>query len=109
MNKDGQTFLSCLGAIALVIIIVPLSMIMHGWVLSIMWGWFVVPLFGLPALTIPYAIGISAVVGIFKGNSTANKDDNKTATTKFLEALFVAFVAPLITLGFGWIVLQFIH
>jgi hypothetical protein len=109
MNKSGDTFLSCLGAIGLVIILVPLSIIMHGWVLSIMWRWFMVPLFGLPVLTIPYAIGISAVVALFKGNSTTNKDDNKTATAKFLEALFVAFVAPLISLGFGWIVLQFIH
>jgi hypothetical protein len=109
MNKNDTTFLSCLGAIGLLIILVPLSIIMHGWVSSIMWGWFIVPLFGLPVLTIPYAIGISAVAALFKGNSSTNKDDNKSATTKFLEALFVAFVSPLISLGFGWIVLQFIH
>jgi hypothetical protein len=109
MNKDNETFLSCLGAIGIVIILVPLSIIMRGWVLSIMWGWFIVPLFGLPALTIPYAIGVSAVIALLKGSSTDNKKDDKKALEKFLEALFVAFVAPLITLGFGWIVLQFIH
>ena len=32
-------------------LLVPLA-ILRGWVLSILWGWFMVPVFGLPALGI---------------------------------------------------------
>lgn len=35
-----------------------------GFVLSVLWGWFVVPVFHLPALTIPVAIGLGLIVGL---------------------------------------------
>ena len=38
------------------------STIFCGWVLKILWGWFIVPTFGLPILSIPSAIGFSLVI-----------------------------------------------
>ena len=40
-----------------------LGAIWSGYVLTILWAWFVVPTFGLPALAIAPAIGLSVVAG----------------------------------------------
>jgi len=109
MKKDDMTVLGCLGIIALLVIVVPASIIMNGWVLSIVWGWFIVPLFHFPELTIPYAIGISSVIGLFMHGRTSNQKDERTLSKKIMRAFSAAFLAPLMVLGFGWIVLQFIQ
>mgnify|MGYP001608142649 CR=1 FL=1 len=51
------------GALCAALFIVPLHLF-DAWVLAKLWAWFVVPLFGLPALSLPYAIGLGALVGI---------------------------------------------
>lgn len=52
-NESKQS--SCL-ILFLFVITVAGGFIMNGWVLSVLWGWFVVPLFNIAPLTIPYAI-----------------------------------------------------
>ena len=108
MKKDTSV-LGCLGIVFLFVVVIPAAIIMNGWILSIMWGWFIVPLFHLPELTIPYAIGISSVAGLFMNKSTQNKIDEGIFSEKLIKALSVTFLVPLMVLGFGWIVLQFIH
>ena len=39
--------------------------VVNGITLSIIWGWFMVPIFGLPALNVPQAIAVTLVVGFF--------------------------------------------
>ncbi len=108
MNKNDMSALGCFGIVVLFVVAIPAGIIMNGWVLSVLWGWFVVPLFHLPELTIPYAIGISTVIGLFK-KSTTDQNDKREFYEKLIEALIITFIAPLLTLGFGWIILQFIH
>lgn len=72
---------------------------LRAFVLLKLWTWFVMPLFGLPALTIPYAIGLSLVVSLFF-HSTAKKEDKNFWVS--------AITSPLIALFIGWIVQMFI-
>jgi len=109
MKKDDMTVLGCLGLIALFVIVIPASIIMKGWVLSIMWQWFVVPFFHLPELTIAYAVGISMVISLFKDKSSVSQNNEKSLSAKIISAFICTFILPLLSLGFGWIVLQFIH
>ena len=109
MKKDDTTVLGCLGLIALFVIVIPASVIMNGWVLSIMWRWFIVPFFHLPELTIAYAVGISMVISLFKDKSSVSQNNEKSLSEKIISAFVYAFILPLLSLGFGWIVLQFIH
>jgi len=109
MKKNDMTVLGCLGIMALFVIVIPASIIMNGWVLSIMWKWFVVPLFHLPELTIAYAVGISMVISLFKDKSSVTQNNEKSLSEKIISAFTYAFIVPLLSLGFGWIVLQFIH
>lgn len=50
--------LAIVGVVALLI----LSSVLNGWVLSILWGWFLVPTLKLPPLTVVQAIGIAMVI-----------------------------------------------
>lgn len=95
----------------LALIITPLSYILNGWALSILWAWYIAP-FGLPPLTIPRAIGIALVVGFLtNGLRTKQCKDNRSRDEKREDALglcIAGILSPLITLFIGWIVYQFV-
>lgn len=57
--------------------------LLRGLVISILWGWFAVPLFGLPAIGIAYAIGLSTLLAGFFGvkiSMEESKLDSKEST-----------------------------
>jgi hypothetical protein len=109
MNKNELGGWACVGVFVALFVAVVGGSIMNGWVLSTMWGWFAVPLFHLPTLTVAYAIGISLLIGMFSRYDTNSKDGEKKDTTKLIaELLTRVFVTPLATLFFGWIVKMFI-
>ncbi len=76
--------------------------ILRGFVLSILWGWFVVP-FGVPPIGIAWAIGLSLMVGMVARDSAPKKTDDEPgkAVAKFLGLMLLL---PLLTLGLGWII-----
>ncbi len=65
-----------------------------GFVLSILWGWFLVPL-GVPAIGTAHAIGIAVVMGMFHRNN-AKRDDEGFAY------IGLALIGPLLALGVGY-------
>ncbi len=95
--------------VVLAVVLVPLvaiASILNGYVLRILWGWFVVPLFHLPNLTIAQAIGLTMVVGLLTHRSRTDgrektKEEKRKETIEFFAELFLY---PFITLGVGWIV-----
>ena len=102
-RENGLGKLGC--ALAALLMIIP-SAIWHGWVLSIVWGWFIVPLFGLPSLSIAYAVGLVLVAGMFRGESKTDEDDD--VVYRIAKSLGNAFLGPLLVLGLAWIVVQFL-
>lgn len=77
--------------------------ILEGWVFSVMWGWFIVPVFGAPALRIPHAIGLALVVGML--THRVRKEQNQPDT---VEILAYGLVMPFVYLGIGWVVKLFV-
>lgn len=98
-----QLFALIIGAIFVVglltVVAVPLA-ILRGFVLTKLWAWFVVPFFGLPALSIPLAIGISLLIGFLAQSPTAK--DVESGDWK--KSFSISILSPLITLFIGWIV-----
>jgi hypothetical protein len=85
------------GTKALVLLLIlPFTMAWFGFVVSIMWGWFVAPITGWPDLTLPAAIGIVLVADLF---SRSDSCDESTA-----ERVFYGFLKSLMLLGIGWLV-----
>ena len=108
MNSDyGDAVLKAFGAVALVVTAVVVGVTVRGWVLATMWVWFIVPIFHLPSLTIPQAIGVSMVLALLTKDTASNADDKKSTAEKWAHAGATILVAPVVTLGLGWIVLQF--
>jgi hypothetical protein len=97
--------LAVLGGTVLVVIAIVLSAVFNGYALSVLWGWFVVPTFNLPQLSIAAAIGIAMVVGyLTKQEITDPKDEDRSFTEKMVRATIFAIVKPGFALLFGWVV-----
>lgn len=96
-----------IGLLASLVGWVVLGAILRGWVLSIMWNWFVVSTFGLPALSIAAAIGVSLVVGLMTYQYIYTEDD-RSDSSKIAAGLGVNIGGPLVVLLMGWIVKQFL-
>lgn len=109
-DLDG---VGCFGLIVFTLLAVVVGTIANGWALSTLWGWFIVPLFGLPALSIPYALGISTIAGFLLPANNTSKSDNKSNGDKELSTLFAELIAlvvlrPAFAVLMGWIILQFV-
>lgn len=50
------------GTAVLAVLLLVVNAAVHGLILSYLWGWFMVPLLGLPELLVSQAIGISMTV-----------------------------------------------
>ncbi|PID31435.1 hypothetical protein CR983_01280 [Candidatus Saccharibacteria bacterium] len=93
------------------------NMVFVGWVVTVLWGWFVTPTFDLPELNIPTAIGVYLILSIWA--APIRKPSKEEITEKVLKpsvpdmpemALaweFTVFYTTLLTLAFGWVVALF--
>ena len=74
------------------------GLLVNGWAISMLWGWFVVPLFGTKSLTIANAIGLSCFVSLFTASSAKKEEDD--LGTMIARVLIV----PVLIVFIGWIV-----
>lgn len=110
-EKEGW-FFGCIGLLVYAVLIVAIASVCSGWAISVLWAWFVTPKFGLPFLSIAEAVGLSLVVGALTAKSHAITQKGQTGETDWLrtcmKAAVLAVTPPLISVGFGWIILQFV-
>ena len=99
--------LACIGAGVALLAVIVVSSIMNGLVLSILWSWFVTPVFDLPVLTIVQAIGIGLVVTMLTYHKSESKE-GKDTTELIAEIVSAAVFQPLFYLFFGWVVRMFL-
>lgn len=100
MTKDekNSALLTVVGAIT----IIPVMAVFHGWVLCVLWGWFLVAL-GAPAISIAHAIGLSLIGKLMLSHRSSKRDDETLA-----HVLAVGMLGALMALGIGWIAKGFI-
>lgn len=105
-SGGGSEFtVGCLGLIGALII----GGIWSGYVLSVLWGWFIVPTFELPALSVPVAIGVALTVRFLSPNvQSSNRDRTRTTGEMLTEMFGHALLYPAFTLALGWVVRMFI-
>jgi hypothetical protein len=87
-----------------------LAIAAHGFALSTLWGWFVTPLFGAPALSIATAIGLYCVTRLFT-IALQREEDKELEPVEQLKKSWkrftTALLTPLLLLGIGWIARAF--
>lgn len=83
------------GAIALVVVafFISYSILITGFTLSVLWGWFAVPILHLPPLTLAQAIGVMLVAG-YLTHQMPSKDTHSARYMMF----FIPFRAALLLL-----------
>lgn len=102
MEALAIVFAGFAGVVAVVVI----ASLMRGWALSVLWGWFLVPL-GAPGLNIPTAIGISLVVS-FLTHQVHDDAKERTFSERMARVFSAAIFTPLLGVFIGWIVKQFL-
>jgi len=94
------------------LIVTPLVSVLYGWVLSIMWNWFMVGAFGVPTLSIVYAVGVAMTIKLITYQSDikakTEEEEEEDIRMRFVEGVSMAVGMPLLILLFGWIVHLFI-
>lgn len=86
-----------------IVLMLTLGVIWRGFVLSILWGWFMVGPLGVPALSIPAAIGITLIVA-YLVTSKIQESADRGVVSMFTKGALI----PLFALGLGWIVARFL-
>ena len=81
--------------------LVPVEMIWSGYALSVLWKWFVVPVFNFHPLSVVQATGISLVIGFLTHQYIKNDDDSKE---ELVRATLIGFLRPAIALFLGRII-----
>lgn len=104
MDSIAGIVLLIIGAISAVAGVLVGSVLINGYVLSILWVWFLVPL-GLPAISIAHSIGIAMIASWLTYQDDASKQDEKGSG---LRLFLLLIVRPLLTLGIGYVAKQFI-
>lgn len=79
--------------------------LIDGFSFQVMWTWFAMPIFGAPYLSLPNAIGLSALIGLMQFPRTHPKDEDKIDAVKRFG--YENFVRPLIYLVIGFVAFQF--
>lgn len=87
------------------VIMVVLISIWNGFVISVIWNWFMPKIFGLVQLSIAQAIGIALMTSVLvSGTGKGKSDDDMNA----VPALIRPFLPGIVALAMGFIVQMFI-
>lgn len=105
--KNGEKVLECIGLWAAILAGLLVSISMNGYVLTVFWRWFLLPIFQLPDLSFPQGTGIALLI-VFLTRQTMPSADDK----EWLEIIggFVgtAIFWPLLAVLLGYIVTLFL-
>jgi hypothetical protein len=80
--------------------------IVSGYVLSVLWGWFFVPLFNAPVLPVVAAMGVAMTVNYMTGHYTKKNSGDVAGLDAVGDAAAHMVCKPLFALGIGWIIKQ---
>jgi hypothetical protein len=112
MDKNESSVFGCLGVWVALVFVLVFGPILNGWVLSILWDWFIVYQFGLPSISIPVAIGISLTASMLtsrpKLDNTKSTGKSNSNLENFAELFGIGFGTPLLILFLGYIVKLFL-
>lgn len=92
------TLLILLGSVS----ILPMAVILRGFVCCKLWLWFICPIFSIAPITIPQAIGLAVIAALF--HPARSNSDKKPSW----QELVAGFLGPVVSLGIGWMVHLFL-
>ena len=97
-----------LGYTTTIVIFMLINTIWSGYALSILWGWFIVPVFSIQEISIPTAIGVVLVVGFLTHQDPTKLKDNREFSEVLLEGIIKGLTRPAIALATGLVITLFL-
>jgi hypothetical protein len=77
--------------------------LLKAWVLTYLWQWYVMPVFGVPPLRLVFAFGLSLTINYLLPHIDPPKEQEKT-----LAPMVKMILSPVLAILFGWIGTWFI-
>jgi len=103
---ENDKLAGCFGKIAITLLVGALGVFVGGWVLSEVWGWFIVPVFNAPSLTVIQAVGITFVVFLVLPGRPPPDTKDKDWMELFALGIAQSLVSPLVTWLLAYIVMR---
>lgn len=109
-SSDGaaQAALAALGGCVVVLSLLVYGVVTTGWVLTVLWGWFVEQTFHLPPLLLPAAVGIAAMVRLLTYVDTSKLEQKQLSAEDRWLSFAGALATPWVALSLGWIAHLFV-
>lgn len=96
----------CFTIIGFIAVIMIAASIINGFVIKTLWGWFIVPFFGVGQLSIPLAIGFGLIMSYITYHwKSSPKEKDESLWTGPVGALLYR---PMVTLLIGWVAQRFV-
>jgi hypothetical protein len=95
-TEHSDPKVDAVGCVVLLLLL-PFTTALYGYVLRVLWTWFMVDDFGLRPLSWHAALGLSVVVGMLAKSHAPQRNPPSPWTTVASE-----FIYPLLYLFFGW-------
>jgi len=103
-NESGaKVAFGCTTALVSVI----LGSILNGWVLSVLWAWFVMHQFHVAPIGVVQAMGIAMTARMFLPSSST-KTEEKSLSEALANLVGTTVLGPLMVLGTAWILKAFL-
>jgi membrane protein CcdC involved in cytochrome C biogenesis len=96
--------LSCVGVLVLIVLALTINVLLDGFALATLWGWFVVPVFHVPSLSVIQAIGFGLVMTVLTKQFNESKSEKQSSTEAITRIFTYAVGIPLFYLCFGWVI-----
>lgn len=103
-SKEENTLWGCSGILVALVIGTILSTVVNGWALMTLWGWFIVPVFELPSLTIVQAIGVAMVISFLTKHTIPSMQQKRSTSEAISFLIGSSFLLPAVTVAVGFVV-----
>lgn len=98
MSEQGT---GCMLSLIVLVLAIPAT-IFRAWVMQQLWGWFVLPGFGVAVPSMAILLGLSTLIGMFVYHDTPRTRDDTVADAA-LRTGATMFAWPLMSLAVGWV------
>lgn len=99
----GIAVAAVFGSLAAIILTLVWGAFWAGLAASVLWGWFAVPIFGLPALGVAQAYGIALVLRSFRGMMPGDSKTDRSVGEVFARCIMLPPLMCGMFLLIGWV------
>lgn len=78
------------------------------WVITILWKWFVMPVFSLPPLSLGYAAGLLLMFYFLTASASGMRPKAKYSKEEAVSEMVWSFIGPTASLAAGWVLSLFV-